>query len=71
MKKLTYTLSNDLSQLHDEILAAIPALRPVTVSGALTPVMSVIGLNNAVTLFTPDDADEAAIQAVIDAHTPA
>lgn len=71
MKKLTYTLNNNLNQLQGELIAAIPALRPVTINGERHSVMSVTGLNNSVSLYVADDADEAAIQVVIDAHTPA
>ena len=71
MKILTHTLVNNLNQLHDELLAAIPALRDETIDGVLQAVMMVTGLNNTVKLHVPDAADEAAIQTVIDAHTPA
>lgn len=67
MKALQFTKVNDLSQLHDELLAAIPALRPVNSA----PVMSVEGLGNSITLTVPDNTDAAAVQAVVTAHNPA
>ena len=72
MRILTYTLVNNLNQLHDELLAAIPAVRAEIIDGQpTTAVMLVRGLNNTVKLHVPDAVDEATIQTVIDAHTPA
>ena len=70
MKTLTYTIPHNLSLLHDELLAASPELRPVQAEGAdfPEPVMQVEGTDTTVRLIVADDADEAAIQAVIDAH---
>jgi hypothetical protein len=82
MKVLNFTMHNKLSKLHDELLAAIPALRSVQADPILLiegvamkePVMIVQGLSGEasdcwVRLTVPDDADESAIQAVIDAHS--
>lgn len=80
MKILTFQHPNSLDQLHDELLAALPALRPIRdPSGrifpdgtpALVPVMRVEANGDAITLIVPDDADEMAIRAVVQAHVPA
>jgi hypothetical protein len=64
--RLHYVKPNNLSQLHDEILAAIPALRP-TDEG---PVMVVEGLDDDIYLTVPDGTDEPSIAAVVAAHIP-
>ena len=72
MKRLHYTAPNDLSLLHDQLLAAIPSLRPTaTKEGELTAVIRVEGLGANIWLTVPNDADNAAIQAVVEAHNPA
>ena len=70
MKTLTYTIPHNLSRLHRELLTACSELRPVQLEGAefLESVMGVEGTDTTVRLTVPDDADESAIQAVIDAH---
>jgi hypothetical protein len=71
MKRLHYNRPNNLSKLHDELLAAIPALRPVpNDDGELVAVMRVEGREDDIWLTVPDDADEAAIAVVVDAHDP-
>lgn len=71
MKRLHYTRTNNLSKLHDELLAAIPALRPIpNDDGKLVVVMRVEGRGDDIWLTVPDDADETAIAAVVDAHDP-
>tara|TARA_R100001143_G_C3273225_1_gene93176 strand:+ start:128 stop:361 length:234 start_codon:yes stop_codon:yes gene_type:complete len=75
-------MHNKLSKLHDELLSAISALRPVQADPIVlidgvamkNPVMYVEGVSGEasdcwVRLVVPDDADESAIQAVIDAHS--
>lgn len=64
--RLTYTRPNDLSKLHDELLAAIPSLRPV----GMTPRMIVEGAGEDIYLTVPSDADVSAIYAVVQAHDP-
>lgn len=64
--RLHYERPNDLSKLHDELLAALPALRP-TEGG---PVLAVEGLGDDIWLTVPDDADQDAIAAVVAAHDP-
>ena len=77
MKRLNFTKLNNLSLLHDELLAAIPALRPVPNGQgridsdgniALEAVMGVEGTDNELWLTVPDTADEAAISTVVQAH---
>ena len=70
MKTLTFTQPHNLSQLHDELLS-IEALKPVPgASGRNEAVIRVEGKDDVITLSVPDDADEGAIQAIIDAHSP-
>lgn len=73
MKRLHFVKPNALSILHDELVAALPALRPVPVGADLrvSPVMTVEGRGDDIWLTVPDDADAAAIGAVVAAHDPA
>ena len=76
MKRLHFQISNNLSLLHDEIMAAIPALAPKAVPGELSPdgsplyepVMTVEGRDDDIWLTVPDDTNEAAVATVIAAH---
>ena len=73
MKQLHFNRSNNLSGLHDELLLAIPALRQVVVgvegrNVALPENMIVEGHDDNIWLTVPDDSDEVAIQAIVDAH---
>jgi hypothetical protein len=78
MKRIHFRKSNNLSQLHDEILAAVPALRSVPnprgdigADGNIykEPIMThVEGEGDHVWLTVPNGTDEAALQAVVDAH---
>ena len=70
MKRLHYAKAHTLNLLHDEIITAIPALAPIRDdAGDGTPVMTAVeGKGTDIWLTVPDDADEAAIQAVVDAH---
>lgn len=78
--RLHYSIPNDLSKLHDELIAAVPALRPIPDSepnpvtpNALRAVMTIEGLGDDVWLTVPDGLsaeDEAAIAAVVAAHDP-
>lgn len=71
MKRLHFQIPNNLSLLHDELLVAIPALAPIRDADGLgTPVMQVEGDDNNVWLTVPDNADEAALVAVVQAHDP-
>lgn len=58
MPVLTYTLPNDLSQLHDQLIAA--GLAPERAEG----------LGDGVALTYPDGTDEPAVAAVVAAHVP-
>ena len=77
MKQLRYTKVHDISKLQDELFAAIPALSPalndvgrIDLAGevAREPLIYAHGQGNEIILTVPDDADEAAIQTVVDAH---
>jgi len=71
MKDLHFQIPNNLSNLHDELLDTCPNLRPVpNTGGILEPVMCVEGDDANVWLTVPDDADDAAIAVVIQAHDP-
>lgn len=66
MKTLHYTRPHRLSQLHDELLAALPALRPV--EGV--PVMRLEGIGEDIWIGVPDPTSEAPVAAVVTAHVP-
>ena len=69
MKKLHYQIPNNLSLLHDELLAAIPSVAiQADTTGERYAVMQVEGNDNNIWLTVPDDADEVAIAAVVQAH---
>jgi len=80
MKRLHYEIKNTLTRLHEELLEAIPALRPIAGAspGAIlgddlrreAVMVPVEGNEENVWLTVPDDADEAAIARVIAAHKP-
>ena len=57
MKRLHFKIKNDLSLLHNELLAEIEELRPVPSKAN-------------VWLTVPDNANEKAIQEVVLAHKP-
>lgn len=65
MKELVYERAVNLSKLHDELLAALPELRPVDDE---TPVMTVEGDDTEVRLTIPEGVDLATIEAVVSAH---
>lgn len=72
MKRLHYQIPHNLSVLHDELLAAIPALAPrVSATGNREPILGVEGDDANVWLTVPDDTDEAAISEVVQSHDPA
>lgn len=69
MKRLQFNRPNNLSKLHDELLAAIPALRPVlNTQDRQEAVMRVEGSGDTVWLEVPNTADTAAIGVVVQAH---
>lgn len=68
--RLHFAKSTRLSQLHDEILAACPAVRPVEGQAQ----MAVEGDSDNVWLTLPDDLSAATrqeIEAIVSNHTPA
>lgn len=73
MKKLTFTKPHNLSQLHDELLVAVPALQPIGEGLERRAVITVEGSReqpDLVVLYVPDDADETAISNVVNQHSP-
>lgn len=71
MKTLTFTKPHRLSQLHDELLAAFPDWVTVTPGGERVARAALKSADQAITLDVPDEADEAAVAAVVAAHDPA
>jgi hypothetical protein len=72
MKRLHFTRANNLNHLHDELLAAMPSLRPApNARGELEAVIQVEGLKDDLWLTVPDSADATAIAATVQAHDPA
>ena len=71
MKTLTFNAAHNLSRLHGDLVAAIPALAgPVGADGLRQAVMALSGDGQTVTMSVPDDTDETAVQAVLAAHVP-
>ena len=71
MKRLHFTRANNLNQLHEEIVAAVPSVRPqLNAFGEQEAVMTVEGKGDDIWLTVPDDADETAISTVVTAHVP-
>ena len=75
MKRLHFSQPNNLSQLHNALIAAIPGLRQVAAGpdgrlASLSENMRVEGRGNDIWITVPDTADEAAIAAVVNAHVP-
>ena len=71
---LRYERPHHLSKLHDELLVAIPALRPQPgPTGELEARLLIGGDGETVEMIVPDDLtpeDIAAIEAVVEAHDP-
>lgn len=72
MKRLQFTFPNNLGLFHEELLAAIPALRPLVnpVTGRHEANHQAEGLGDDVWLTVADNVDEATIATVIQAHDP-
>lgn len=71
MPSYIFQKNNNLSQLHDELLAALPALRPVVnAQGDALAVMQVEGRSSDgfIRLTVPSRVSREEIQAVVDAH---
>jgi len=64
--KLVFSKPHNSCQIHDELIAALPALR--TVNGR--KLLTVQSNGDVLTVRVPDGTDEAQIKAVIDAHVP-
>ena len=64
--------SMDVNQLHDELLQRFPQWRgtPQADGGFRNPLLQVESTDEEIRLTLPDDADEGAVQAAINAHTP-
>lgn len=69
MKDLKFKKAHDLGQLLEELEMAVSALRPVMQGGERVAVMSVTGQGEDILLLVPDGVDEAAVRAVVEAHT--
>ncbi len=65
--KLNFERTVHLSKLHDELLAAMPELRPVDDE---QPVITVEGDDTEVWLTVPDWVDVAAVEEVVADHDP-
>lgn len=77
MRKLEYTRLVNLSRLMDE-LSAIPGMQPVFDPDMPNPETGQMGANvarflvsgntSSITVFVPEDVDEAAVNAVLQSH---
>jgi hypothetical protein len=67
MKYLTFTQPHELAELHGELLAALPALRPGADGWAA---MSLSGDGPSLMIGVPDDVAEGDVAAVVAAHEP-
>ena len=77
MKILKFVRKHDLSQLHDELIAAIPSLAPVfpespdpDLPAAMIPVIGVYGRRSTIWISVPDDTDPEPVASLVAAHTP-
>jgi len=66
VQTLTYTKTNKLAKLHEELLAALPALQGESAPGH--PLLRVGGLGDQIRIEVPDDVDGAAVAAIVAAH---
>jgi hypothetical protein len=71
MKILHFNKANNLDKLHNELLEAIPSIRPVAdINGRYIALATLQGLGDDIYITVPDETNEAEIQAVINAHDP-
>ena len=72
MKTIIRNYPHNLEKLHDELLAAIPALRPTEPDprGRLLAAMLLTDQGDQITLQVPDRVTEADIDAVLAVHDP-
>jgi hypothetical protein len=68
MKEIKATKAHNLNQLHEELEAAVPGLRPVTENGEREAVMALQSVGDEITVRFPDAVDWTAVSAVISAH---
>jgi len=70
MKRLHFQIPHNLSLLHQELLDSISTVAPILniETNELEAVMRVEGDSGNVWLTVPDDVDESAVQAIVDAH---
>lgn len=70
-KVLAFEQAHDLGKLHDELLAAIPALRPRRgADGINIAVFSLSGAGDELRVEVPDDVVEQDVAAVLKGHDP-
>lgn len=70
MREMRFTKAHDLGQLLDELEAAVPVLRSVTVGGERQAVMTLSSEGDKIVLLAPDETSQAEVAAVIAAHVP-
>jgi hypothetical protein len=75
MQKLEFNKPNNLSQLHDEIIAQVPNFHRVVIgqdglNKATEDWGRVEGLDDLIRISFADDIDPAKITAVVNAHEP-
>jgi hypothetical protein len=69
MRTILRTQPNQLQKLHEELLAAIPALAPtVDAAGFKHAVFDLLGDEDDLTIIVPDTVTDAAVDAVLAAH---
>lgn len=69
MKKLTFVQPHHLGKLHGELAARFPEWVEVRDGRSLAR-HALMDRGDQIELYVPDDADEAAIAAVVAAHDP-
>jgi len=75
MQKLEFNKPNNLSQLHDEIIAQVPNFHRVVIgqdglNKATEDWGRVEGLGDLTRIFFADDIEPSTINAVVDKHIP-
>lgn len=70
MRRLTFSQPHNLAKFNNELMAAVPALRGQSISGEVRAVCLVEGDGATLSLWVPDDTDDAAVSAVVTAHDP-
>lgn len=69
--RISFTGTFHVAKLADDLMAAIPALRPVPgEDGILVHVCTVDATEAGVVVVAPDEANQKAIAAVVKAHDP-